>query len=84
MMFVQRSGADVDSSERRWLRAAFVASYLMLLASFETGGSTDPLILSLGLPAKFTMPVRFALGVSFRFRVPWFPALDSRAAARAR
>jgi tetratricopeptide (TPR) repeat protein len=65
MMFARRSGAEVTSMERRWLRAAFIASYIMLLASFETGGSNDPLILSLGLPAKFTFPVRLALGAAF-------------------
>ncbi len=65
MMFVRRSGAEITASEKRWLRGAFVASYLMLLASFETGGSTDPLILSLGLPAKFTLPLRLAFGGAF-------------------
>ena len=65
MMFVRRSGAEIMDSEKRWLRGAFVASYLMLLASFETGGSNDPLILSLGLPAKFTLPMRLALGAAF-------------------
>jgi tetratricopeptide (TPR) repeat protein len=65
MMFARRSGATVTLAERRWLRAAFVASYLMLLASFETGGSSDPLILSLGLPAKVTLPVRIILGAAF-------------------
>jgi tetratricopeptide (TPR) repeat protein len=65
MMYVRRSGAEITGSERRWLRGAFVASYLMLLASFETGGSNDPLILSLGLPAKFTLPTRLALGAAF-------------------
>jgi tetratricopeptide (TPR) repeat protein len=65
MMFARRSGAEIAASERRWLRGAFVASYLMLLASFETGGSTDPLILSLGLPPKFTFPLRLLFGVAF-------------------
>jgi len=65
MMFARRSGAEVAQSERRWLRAAFVASYLMLLASFVTGGSNDPLILSPGLPAKITFPLRLALGAAF-------------------
>jgi tetratricopeptide (TPR) repeat protein len=65
MMFARRSGAEVTPNERRWLRAAFIASYLMLLASFETGGSTDPLILSLGLPGKFTFTLRLALGAAF-------------------
>jgi tetratricopeptide (TPR) repeat protein len=65
MMFVRRSGAEITANEKRWLRGAFVASYLMLLASFETGGSSDPLILSLGLPAKFTLPMRLMLGGAF-------------------
>jgi tetratricopeptide (TPR) repeat protein len=65
MMFARRSGAEVTQNERHWLRAAFFASYLMLLASFETGGSNDPLILSLGLPAKFTFALRLALGAAF-------------------
>jgi tetratricopeptide (TPR) repeat protein len=65
MMFARRGGAEVTRGERRWLHAAFVASYLMLLASFETGGSNDPLIVSLGLPAKFTLPLRLILGVAF-------------------
>ncbi|HEX4002569.1 MAG TPA: hypothetical protein VHX36_07960 [Candidatus Acidoferrales bacterium] len=66
-MFVHRSGASLTRGEGRWLRAAFIASYVMLLASFETGGSTDPLILSLNLPAKFTIPVRIVLGGEFAF-----------------
>jgi tetratricopeptide (TPR) repeat protein len=65
MMFARRSGAEITAGERHWLRGAFVASYLMLLASFETGGSTDPLILSLGLPPKFTFPLRLVCGVAF-------------------
>jgi tetratricopeptide (TPR) repeat protein len=65
MMFVRRAGAKATEWERRWMRAAFIASYLMLLASFETGGSNDPLILSLGLPAKFTLLARIALGGAF-------------------
>src|SRR5580700_9210470 len=65
MMFARRSGAEITGGERRWLRGAFVASYLMLLASFETGGSTDPLVLSLGLPPKFTLPLRLLFGATF-------------------
>jgi tetratricopeptide (TPR) repeat protein len=37
----------------------------MLLASFNTGVSNDPLVLSLGLPSKFTWPMRAALAVGF-------------------
>lgn len=65
MMFARRSGAEVAPGERRSIRAAFMASYLMLLASFETGGSTDPLILSLGVAAKYTLPARLVLAGAF-------------------
>ena len=65
MMFVRRCGAEVTRAERLFIRGAFIASYLMLLASFETGGSTDPLILSLGLAAKYTLPARLAFGATF-------------------
>jgi tetratricopeptide (TPR) repeat protein len=65
LMFVRRCGKTLTGAERRFLRAAFVASYLMLLASFETGGSSDPLILSLGLPPKFTLIARAVLGAIF-------------------
>jgi folate-binding protein YgfZ len=36
----------------------------MLLASFETASSGEPLVLSLGLPAKFTLWARLALGAA--------------------
>ncbi|MGH9683319.1 MAG: tetratricopeptide repeat protein [Candidatus Acidiferrales bacterium] len=65
MMFARRGGATIAPLERRWLHAAFIASYVMLLASFETGGFSDPLILSLGLPLTFTLPARFVLGGIF-------------------
>jgi tetratricopeptide (TPR) repeat protein len=84
MMFARRSGSTVTQSERRWIRAAFVASYLMLLASFQTGGSSDPLILSLGLPVKFTLPARLLLGVAFAlFAFLGFRRLIDRSGVRA-
>jgi len=84
MMFARRSGATVTQGERRWMRAAFWASYLMLLASFETGGSSDPLILSLGLLAKFTLPARLVLGAAFAiFSALAFWPLIRRMGARA-
>ena len=65
MMFAKRSGAVVTPGERKWLRGAFIASYCMLLGSFVTGGSNDPLILTPGLSAKFTLPLRLGLGITF-------------------
>ncbi|MGH9746994.1 MAG: tetratricopeptide repeat protein [Candidatus Acidiferrales bacterium] len=84
MMFGHRAGASVTANERRWLRAAFAASYLMLLASFMTGGSSDPLILSLGLSAKITLPARLVLGVAFAvFAFLAFLPLIRRSGVRA-
>lgn len=84
MMFARRAGADVNPIERRWLHAAFVASYLLLMASFMTGGSNDPLILSLGLPAKITLPARLVLAIAFvAFTVTAFRPLIRRRSVRA-
>jgi tetratricopeptide (TPR) repeat protein len=84
MMFARRAGAPPTPGERQWLHGAFVASYLMLLASFETGGSGDPLVLSLGFPAKFTLPMRLALGGVFAvFSSIAFRGLIRRAGLRA-
>lgn len=71
MMFARRSGLSPTDSERRALHLAFIASYLMLLFSFHTGPSGDALILSLALPAKFTMPVRGMLGFFFLCASGW-------------
>lgn len=51
MMFARRAGADPDKSTRRALYGAFIASYLILFLGFHTGGSTDSLFISLGIPA---------------------------------
>jgi tetratricopeptide (TPR) repeat protein len=71
MMFARRSGVAPTNVERRLLRLAFVASYLLLMLSFHTGPSGDPLVLSLGLPAQFTVPLRAALAVFFGGAVLW-------------
>lgn len=52
MMFARRAGAKPDTSTRRALYSAFIASYLLLFLGFHTGLSTDPLFLSLGIPAQ--------------------------------
>ena len=51
MMFLRRGGLDISARERRYLRTAFVASYVMLIATFNEGASADPLVFSLALPA---------------------------------
>lgn len=61
MMFLRRNGANVGVAERRMLHYAFVASYIMLLFSFQTGPSADPLILSLGIPPCFAHPAELLM-----------------------
>lgn len=71
MMFARRAGLSPTERERQALHLAFIASYLMLLFSFHTGASSDGLILSLGLPAKFTLPARGVLGLFFLAASGW-------------
>ena len=65
MMFARRGGADPDKSARRALYGAFVVSYLVLFLSFHTGPSTDPLFLSLGIPAVVSRWEQIILMVAF-------------------
>lgn len=51
MMFARRAGAKPSENTRRALYSAFIASYLLLFLGFHTGPSTDPLFISLGIPA---------------------------------
>jgi tetratricopeptide (TPR) repeat protein len=78
MMFGRRAGLSPTEAERQALHLAFIASYLMLLFSFHTGKSPDPLIISLGLPLKFTLPVRTVLGVFFLAASTWAMASLSK------
>jgi tetratricopeptide (TPR) repeat protein len=79
MMFARRSGLTPTEGERQALHLAFIASYLMLLFSFHTGSSSDALIISLGLPAKFTLPARGVLGLFFLVAGFWaFSSLARR------
>jgi len=71
MMFARRAGLTPTEKERHALHLAFIASYLMLLFSFHTGASGDALILSLGLPATFTLPARAILGLFFLLASGW-------------
>ena len=61
MMFLRRNGATVGVAERRMLHYAFLASYIMLLISFQTGPSADPLVLSLGIPPRFAHPAELLM-----------------------
>jgi tetratricopeptide (TPR) repeat protein len=84
MMFARRSGVSPTRFERRLVWLAFAASYLLLMLSFHTGVSNDPLVLSLGLPAKFTVPARAALVVFFGGALLWsFASMAKRTTWRA-
>ncbi len=84
MMFARRSAISPTTAERRALRLAFVASFVMLMLSFNTGPSSDQLILSLGLPAKITLPLRITLAATFILATGWaFVSLKRRATLRA-
>jgi tetratricopeptide (TPR) repeat protein len=71
MMFARRSGLAPSSAERNAIHLSFIASFLLLMLSFHTGPSGDALILSLGLPAKFTLPARGVLAVFFLGASGW-------------
>lgn len=84
MMFAGRSGLKPTEAERRALRLGFISSYLMLMLSFHTGPSNDPVILSLGLPATVTLPARIALMAFFLAACGWaLASLKGRAGWRA-
>ncbi len=65
MMFARRAELAPTENERRALHLSFIASYVMLMLSFHTGPSSDPMIISLGLPALLTFPARIALAAFF-------------------
>ncbi len=65
LMFAKRGHLTVAPAARRQLRVAFVASYVMLLAAFNEGPSSDPVVLSLALPATITRLVGGLAGVVF-------------------
>ena len=65
MMFARRAGADPDKGTRRALYGAFIASYLILFLGFHTGASSDPLFVSLGIPAVVSRWEQVILCVAF-------------------
>jgi len=71
MMFARRSGLAPSSAERSAIHLSFIASFLLLILSFNTGSSGDALILSLRLPARVTLPARAALAMFFAGASGW-------------
>ena len=71
MMFARRSGLAPSSVERNAIQLSFIASFLLLMLSFHTGSSGDVLVLSLGLPARVTLPARAVLALFFVVATGW-------------
>jgi tetratricopeptide (TPR) repeat protein len=65
MMFARRGGAAPSAAGRRALYGAFLFSYLILLLSFLTGPSNDPLFVSPGIPERISSIAVLLLGVAF-------------------
>jgi tetratricopeptide (TPR) repeat protein len=65
MMFARRGGANPSAAGRRALYSAFLTSYLILLLSFLTGPSSDPLFISPGIPERVSSVAVLLLGVIF-------------------
>jgi tetratricopeptide (TPR) repeat protein len=65
MMFARRAGAKPSEAVRRALYGAFIASYLILFLGFHTGASSDPLFISLGIPAIVSRWEQILLALAF-------------------
>jgi tetratricopeptide (TPR) repeat protein len=65
MMFLRRGGVDVSSDERLWLRTAFVASYVLLLAAFNQGTPRERNVLSLGLSESLASAIQIVAAIFF-------------------
>jgi len=65
MMFARRAGATLSKDERHAAYGAFIASYLILFLSFHAGPSSDPLFISLGIPAAAARYGQVTLGIAF-------------------
>ena len=65
MMFARRSGAKPTDNVRQSIYASFLLSYAILLLNFHTGISSDPLFLSLNVPALVGSQLLMILSLAF-------------------
>jgi tetratricopeptide (TPR) repeat protein len=65
MMFAHRNQLKVNRNDRNALWIAFVASYILIFLRVHTAASTDPFVISLGLPASLIETLRIPLMVVF-------------------
>jgi len=64
MMFVRRTGAQIEENTRQAIYCAFVLSYAILFLSLHTGPA-DRLFLSIGIPDQPALVVRIILTTAF-------------------
>jgi hypothetical protein len=65
MMFIHRNGLKASRNDRNALWIAFIASYVLIFLRVHTAASTDPFVISLGLPASLLDVLRIPLTVVF-------------------
>jgi tetratricopeptide (TPR) repeat protein len=65
MMFVHRNGLKVNRKDRNALWIAFVASYILIFLRVHVSPSTDPFVISLGLPPSLLEMLRIPLTAVF-------------------
>lgn len=65
MLFARRAEAAPTAGERRLLRGAFIASYVVWLLTVQSQPSADPYVWSLDLPARVADPLAALLTVGF-------------------
>jgi hypothetical protein len=84
MMFVRRAGLPVSPAQAKRLKLAFAASFVMLLAAFNEGPSSDSTVLSLGLPQALTRPLGWTAAAAFAaLGLPTLWTIGRGAGARA-
>jgi tetratricopeptide (TPR) repeat protein len=65
MMFVHRNELKVSRKDRNALWIAFIASYLLIFLRVHAAPSTDPFVISLGLPSYLLETLRIPLTAVF-------------------
>jgi hypothetical protein len=65
MMFIHRNGLKASRNDRNALWIAFIASYVLIFLRVHTAASTDPFVISLGLPASLLDVLRIPLTLVF-------------------
>jgi Flp pilus assembly protein TadD len=83
VLFARRAGIDLAPAERRVLRAAFVASFVMWLLWMQGTPPVNPDVLSLGIAPALAVPARLAALAVFVVTAMMTTVLLARRAGRA-